>query len=53
MNEDVRELIAADMCDESYQCPLCLHRVYYDDPECICSSWSEEEVLEFMKTADD
>ena len=49
MNEDMRELIAADMGVEGYECPVCLDWITDDDNECSCSNWTEEEFREFFK----
>ncbi|MCL2189795.1 MAG: hypothetical protein FWB87_13635 [Defluviitaleaceae bacterium] len=54
MNEDLRELIVADMGvdDDVYDCPLCLEYVS-KERKCSCSSWSPEELAEFIKPVDE
>jgi hypothetical protein len=49
MSEEIRELIAAEMGDDRFECPLCLDYVSPNE-KCSCSSWTEEELREFMKS---
>jgi len=42
MREDLRELIADEINDDGYECPMCLDYVY-EGEKCSCSSWSAEE----------
>jgi hypothetical protein len=51
MSEIRRELVAADMGDERYECPLCLDYVFEGDI-CSCSTWSEDELREVVNFYD-
>jgi len=42
------EIIAAKMYDDSQQCPLCLEWTTYEGEKCSCSSWTDDELNEYI-----